>query len=67
MSEPYDGVNKHLFYQVNCPYCKADRQEVEDLGDHPSYLSGECWKCGKWYSVDLGQEEYYDEKGDKLK
>lgn len=62
MSEPY-----HWQMDIKCPYCKDKDQYVEDLGDNPSYLSGECEKCQRSYSVDTMREEYYNEKGDKIK
>ena len=65
MSEPQEGWNR--IGAITCPYCKEPDQDCEDLGDHPSYLSGECSACGKQFSVDVYNEVYYDEKGDKIK
>lgn len=50
-----------------CPYCKEPDQEVEDLGDHPAYLSGRCEKCYREFSVDTVQEIFYDENGEVIK
>ena len=52
--------------EIICPYCKARNQEAEDLGDHPSYLSGTCSECNRDFSLDVHREEYYNEKGDKI-
>jgi hypothetical protein len=49
-----------------CPYCKTEGQEVEDLGDHPAYLSGTCEACNKGFSVNTFLEEFYDEKGNVI-
>jgi uncharacterized Zn finger protein len=63
MSEPYHGIQM----DIKCPYCGDKEQEVEDLGDSPVYLSGECGECWKMYSVDVNREEYYDEGGNVIK
>ena len=50
-----------------CPYCKEPDQEMEDLGDHPAYLSGTCDACERDFSVNTVLEEFYDEKGEVIK
>ena len=52
---------------IPCPYCKSPDQDVEDLGDHPAWLSGTCRECSKDFSVDIFRDEYYDFKGDIIK
>ncbi len=52
---------------VDCPYCGAPDQEVEDLGDNPYFLTGECDDCNKGFSCDDYRSEYYDEKGNVIK
>ena len=52
--------------EIRCPYCGARDQEAEDLGDHPSYLSGTCSECNKDFSLDVMSEEYFDDKGNKI-
>jgi predicted nucleic acid binding AN1-type Zn finger protein len=64
MSEPYEPWPSGPF---RCPYCKAEGQEAEDLGDHPAYLSGTCEECGKDFSVNTYLMEFYDNKGDVIK
>ena len=51
---------------IECPYCKKDEQQVEDLGDSPAYLSGTCWNCNKDFSVNVYTDEYYDDKGNRF-
>ena len=64
MSEPYSFPEM----DIKCPYCGApDDGQVEDLGDHPNYLSGTCGECERDYSVDTAQEIYYDEQGNVIK
>jgi len=48
---------------IVCPFCKSENVEAEDLGDHPSWLTGECHDCRKSFSVDTYKEIYYDGKG----
>jgi transcriptional regulator NrdR family protein len=64
MSEPHETWPSGPF---DCPYCHAKDQDVEDLGDHPSYLSGECEECGRSFSVNTMLEEFYDDKGNVIK
>lgn len=61
MSGPYWSIP-----DIECPYCHAKDQEAEDLGDHPSFLSGTCFECNKDFSFDTVREEYYDEKGNTI-
>ena len=63
MSEPYDYPPIGGAY-VKCPYCGEPEQEVEDLGDTPYFLTGQCLECGKGFSYEAGQ--YYNDKGDKI-
>jgi len=63
MSEPYEPWPSGPY---NCPYCDEPEQEVEDLGDHPAYLSGTCEACGRDFSVDTVREEFFDEKGNVI-
>ncbi len=53
--------------EINCPYCKAPEQDMEDLGDSPDYLSGTCAECGKSFSISIMREEFYNEKGDIIR
>lgn len=53
--------------EVDCPFCEAEGQCVEDLGDTPLYLSGHCSECEKSFAYDCGRDEYYDEKGHVVK
>lgn len=64
MSEPYEPWAIGPFA---CPFCGEPDQEVEDLGDHPAFLSGECGNCGKMFSVDTVREEWYDHNGNTIK
>jgi hypothetical protein len=50
-----------------CPHC-GNEVVLEDLGDHPTFLSGTCdnEECGKSFSYDTQREEWYDENGDEL-
>ena len=52
---------------IDCPYCGAPDQEVEDLGDHPYFLTGQCMECDKTFSYESCRGEYYNDKGDKIK
>jgi len=49
--------------ECNCPYCKAPNQEMEDLGDHPDYLTAFCDTCGKGFSINTNTYVLYDDKG----
>ena len=51
---------------IECPYCHKAEQDCEDLGDHPAYLSGTCWSCGKDFSVNVYTDEYFDDKGNRF-
>lgn len=63
MGQPY-----FLFpSDVSCPFCGAEEQSVEDLGDNAFFLSGECGECSKQFSYDCGRCEYYDSNGEKIK
>ncbi len=46
---------------IQCPVCKTDGV-VEDMGDHPDFLSGYCDECGASYaySVMAGKWVYID-------
>lgn len=63
MSRPYFQVPN----EVNCPFCGAEDQYIEDLGDTPFYLSGDCSECGKSFAYDCGRSEYYDDNGNVVK
>ena len=52
---------------MNCPYCNETEQDAEDLRDNPYYLTGECSKCNKSFSVDTYRDEFYDENGEVIK
>jgi hypothetical protein len=60
MSEP----NRLPMMDIKCPFCNSTGQQLENLGDHPCYLSGTCDTCNRDFSVDIIREEYYNEKGD---
>lgn len=53
--------------QARCPYCGAEDQEGEDLGDHPSYLSFECGECGRSFARDTWRDITYNDKGEVVK
>lgn len=63
MSEPFEPWPSGPY---PCPYCKSPEQEVEDLGDHPAFLSGTCSECNRDFSVNIMLEEFYDEKGNVI-
>ena len=48
-----------------CPYCNADIV-LEDLGDHPCFLSGSCDECDGEFSYDSNSETWYDSKGNTI-
>jgi len=52
--------------EYKCPYCKEGVGELEDLGDSPYFLTGECMECNRQFSVETYHEYYYDEKGNKI-
>ena len=66
----YESDKAYLKYcvppEISCPYCKAKNQVMEDLGDHPAFLSGTCDSCLKDFSYDWVREEYFDGEGDKI-
>jgi hypothetical protein len=45
--------------EVECPFCHAKNQVVEDLGDSPAYLSGECEECKQVIEYNPYAENYY--------
>ena len=51
---------------IPCPYCKSPDQDVEDLGDHPAWLSGTCGECGRDFNFDDKAERYFDERGNLI-
>lgn len=63
MSEPYFRFPS----EVDCPFCGEPDQCLEDLGDTPFYLSGDCSMCNKSFAYDCGRNEYYDDKGNVVK
>lgn len=63
MGQPYFSFSS----SIACPFCGEPEQYLEDLGDTPFYLSGDCSACNKSFAYDCGRCEFYDDKGNVVK